>query len=362
MKQIVDQGILLLYCMTALFFVLPDTAFVVALLITLIYVAVSNIDFFNKLHYGFTVLFLVSAYFCPQCLLFAPAVSYSILKNRYDIPGVVIAGMCIWFYKDAGIQTLVYIGMGTAFSALLWERTGSYERLSDLFKKTRDDSVELTLLLKEKNQTLLENQDYEIYTATLRERNRIAREIHDHVGHMLSRAILMVGAMKAVNREETMTEPIKALEDTLNTAMTNIRESVHDLHDDSVNLKEVLEEIVEEYGFCPVELKYDMGNQIPREVKYSFIAIVKEALHNVAKHSNATEVCVTVREHPALYQLVIEDNGNIGKEQNGTESGGQGMGVQNMKDRIHALGGTIQIGCRKGFRIFITVPGKEKAA
>ncbi len=361
MKQIVDQAVLLLYCMASLLYTPPDTAFVVALLITLIYVSISNIEYFHGLHQGFAVFFLIAAYFCPQCLLFTPAVFYSILKNRCYIPGAVIAGMSLWFYKDTGICFLIHIGIGVAFSALLWERTSSYESLSDLFKKTRDDSTELTLLLKEKNQTLLENQDYEVYTATLKERNRIAREIHDHVGHMLSRAILMVGAMKAVNQEETMEEPLKALEDTLNTAMTNIRESVHDLHDDSVNLKEVLEGIVKEYGFCPVELRYDMGEQISREVKYSFIAIIKEALHNVAKHSNATEVQVTVREHPALYQLVIEDNGSAGEERSMIENGAQGMGIQNMRDRIYALGGTMQVDCGKGFRVFITVPRKENA-
>jgi signal transduction histidine kinase len=43
----------------------------------------------------------------------------------------------------------------------------------------------------------MEKQDYEIYLATLRERNRIAREIHDNVGHMLSRSILQIGALKA---------------------------------------------------------------------------------------------------------------------------------------------------------------------
>ena len=41
--------------------------------------------------------------------------------------------------------------------------------------------------------------------------------------------------------------------------MTSVRESVHDLHDDSVNLREVTEELVGEFTFCPVDLSYDMG-------------------------------------------------------------------------------------------------------
>ena len=61
-------------------------------------------------------------------------------------------------------------------------------------KRTRDDSRERDLLLSQKNKALLEKQDYEIYNATLKERNRIAREIHDNVGHVLSKFILMLGA------------------------------------------------------------------------------------------------------------------------------------------------------------------------
>ena len=104
-------------------------------------------------------------------------------------------------------------------------------------------------MLEKKNQDLLEKQDTEVYLATLKERNRIAREIHDNVGHMLSRSILMVGALKTVNQAENLKVPMEQLDQTLNEAMTNVRQSVHDLHDESVNLKEVMESLAEEFRF-----------------------------------------------------------------------------------------------------------------
>lgn len=154
------------------------------------------------------------------------------------------------------------------------------------------------------------------------------------------------------------------LEDTLGAAMSSVRESVHDLHDDSINLKEALTGLVEEYSFCEAALIYDMGYVLPGELKYSFIAIVKEALNNTAKHSNASWIQITAREHPGLYQLVIEDNGKEYETSvtQGLEGEGGGLGLQNMKDRIQALGGTVQIRNEKGFRIYITVPKKEDAA
>lgn len=204
----------------------------------------------------------------------------------------------------------------------------------------------------------MEKQDYEIYAATLKERNRIAREIHDNVGHMLSRAILMVGAVKAVHGKGSLTEPLEQLENTLDTAMTGIRESVHDLHDESVNLQGVLMSLTDEFTFCPVQLEYDMGYDVPKEVKYSFIAIVKEALHNVVKHSNAKNMTILVREHPGLFQLVIRDDGEADFKHREMKT--EGIGILNMKERVESMGGRMQIHEENGFCIYITVPKKEE--
>jgi len=272
--------------------------------------------------------------------------------------------------------------------------------MEERYRRTRDDGVEKNLLLREKNQSILKNQDYEIYTATLRERNliareihdlknqdyeiytatlrernRIAREIHDNVGHMLSRAILMVGAMKTVHGEGNLKEPLGQLNETLNAAMTSVRESVHDLHDESINLREVLESLVKDFTFCRAQLAYDMGYDVPREIRYGFIAIVKEALHNVAKHSDATWVRVTAREHPGLYQLIVEDNGSAAPDRLRSTNQGmadleadrgwkaesdRGIGLCNMQDRVDAFGGHLEIRSDRGWRIYITVPKEER--
>ena len=254
--------------------------------------------------------------------------------------------------------------VGILLSLVLKLKEEAYEELEQEYRKTRDDSKERNLLLQEKNRSLIEKQDYEIYTATLQERNRIAREIHDNVGHLLSRCILIVGAMKIVNEDEKLSSSIEQLEESLNTAMTSVRESVHDLHDDSVNLREVTEELVGEFTFCPVDLSYDMGYDVPREIKYGFIAIVKEALHNIVRHSDASKVKIVMREHPALYQLIVEDNGTVKEpiQSGGVKAvsreyqSGQGMGLRNMSDRVRMLGGMMQIVRKEGFRIFITIP------
>lgn len=226
--------------------------------------------------------------------------------------------------------------------------------------KLRDDSTEKNLLLEEKNRMLAEKQDYEIYAATLKERNRIAREIHDNVGHLLSRSILITGAAKALNASDALSPVLDNLDHSLNQAMTSIRSSVHDLHDESLNLKEAAESLTSDFTFCPVTLHYDMGFEVPREIKYCFISIVKEALSNVARHSNATLVQITMREPPALYQLCIEDNGTLTESNLETLLPNRGIGLSNMNDRLKVLNGNLQITIQKGVRLFITIPKEQE--
>lgn len=358
MKQIVDQTIILVYCMIALMGMPVSAQLVAAFLLAVIYAGMNEFLEGKRVQILTSIGWLAAAYVCPQMWLFIPLILYSMLVYRQYLFVIILGLGLIRTYLPDQIPLLVYLGVGCMVTALIQYRTKEYELQDAKLRKIRDDSTELNLLLKEKNKNLLEKQDYEIYTATLRERNRIAREIHDNVGHMLSRSILMVGALKALNTQKVTEGPLDQLEDTLNAAMNSVRESVHDLHDESVNLKEVLESLAEEYSFCEVQLEYDMGYDVPREIKYSFISIVKEAMNNIMKHSNATSARVQVREHPGLYQLVVEDNGSTMTQKRFKEilDTTGGIGIRNMKERIGMLGGVVQFQAKEGFRIFITVP------
>lgn len=278
----------------------------------------------------------------PVLILFLISLTYHYLLNDLVLWFIMILGISIAYY-------LQYIN-------------SRYDKLITWSHNMRDDSTELNMLLAERNKSLLKKQDYEIYNATLKERNRIAREIHDNVGHMLSRSILLTGALKAINKDDNCSEPLNNLHDSLNQAMTSIRNSVHNLHDDSINLKETVEALVKDFAFCEIELTYDMGTDLPREIKYSFISIIKEGLNNIYKHSDSTYVSVTLREHPAMYQLIIADNGTTAKNKDFTEyiknisKSDSGIGLTNIASRVNMLHGSLQIHTNKGFCIFVTIP------
>lgn len=367
MKGVIDQAVLWVYCFTAAAFVQVEELFVAAALAALLCACGKSLAEQNRIKKGFTMFYLILSFICPQFLLFIPLVLYGILRERSYVPAAVLEILCIWHYGAANPVIVCLIAAGSMIAGLLQYQTGRYIKLEEKYRKTRDDGTEKNLLLTEKNQSILEKQDYEIYTATLKERNRIAREIHDNVGHLLSRAILMVGAMKAVHGDGKLSASMEQLEETLNAAMTSVRQSVHDIHDESVNLKETLDSLVKEFTFCPAGLEYDMGYDVPREIRYSFIAVVKEAFHNIAEHSNATQAQVVAREHPGFYQLIIEDNGTAYPENHEfmqdrlpKSDRTSGIGLNNMKDRVDALGGNIEISQEKGWRIYIAIPKRTQ--
>lgn len=377
MRKITDEGCLFLYGAGLLVTAETGIPAVITILFACIYTCVNLVGEEKYLHYIMTIAFVAAGIVFKEMWMFLPVVLYNMLCFYSPVyiggGGIIVACEAPAFREYYGLEKEMLIVAGLAAAVLLYGRTRRLNELEQKYKRARDDSRELTLML--------EKQDTEVYLATLKERNRIAREIHDNVGHMLSRSILMVGALKTVNQAENLKVPMEQLNQTLNEAMTNVRQSVHDLHDESVNLKEVMESLAEEFSFCPVQLTYDMGYDIPKEIKYSFIAITKEALNNVMRHSNANEVKILAREHPGLYQLIIEDNGTLDERirPNGDreeyaekESAGKtgndwktentessGIGIENMKKRVRMLGGTMQIQKENGFRIFITVPKNE---
>lgn len=367
MRYFQDTGILLFYGLFALLYENVSLQFVFSFLCGLILICFAYFIENRWLRLAAGLILVALTWAVWPIFFFLPVAVYVFVReHQYILAGICIFGE-IYYFIYSGRLSLVFLCFfcfGSLLAVLLEKRTEQYEILEVWFKESQDDSRERNFLLSEKNKALLAKQDYELYAATLRERNRIAREIHDNVGHVLSRSILLVGAMKTINQETAMSVMLDNLDDSLNSAMDSIRSSVHDLHDEAINLREAVNGLIDDFKFCPVELHYDMGTDLPKEVKYCFIGIVKEALANVMKHSNASHVDVFMREHPALYQLCIEDNGTAfssfavaeSPEGSGINPDGPGIGLVNMQDRVRTLNGTFQVTKQHGFKIFITIP------
>ena len=357
MNRLVDIVILLLLGMG---FQLRENSEMIPVLVMLVGLILAALSLYLSNDRKFAVLAVagfVAVFFLPEVLFFLPILIYFGVQNRIlwmaagAFPVIVQAVSGVYTVED-----MIWFALIAGLSVLLALRTGKIERLQAQMIRMRDSSTELNLALQEKNRNLREKQDYEIYLATLRERNRIAREIHDNVGHMLSRSILQMGALGTIYKEEPLHGQLSSVNDTLNQAMNSIRESVHDLHDDSVDLHHaVLEATKDMKDSYRVEIDYDMSKAVPRNVKYCFISTVKEAMSNVVKHSDADRVDIVLREHPGFYQLFISDNGTVKTPGGAGKNSESGIGLYNMRERVEGLGGTIHFSDEQGFRIMISI-------
>lgn len=280
-----------------------------------------------------------------------------ILRIKHIAPGF---GRYLWLTKlqDTILNDILEVVLLMAFAIMLSYFTELLLGYQMKLHSMRDASMEHDMLMEQMNHQLIEKQNAQIYNATLKERNRIAREIHDNVGHMITRSILQVGAIGVINTDEKLKAPIADLKSTLDTAMDSMRKSVHDLYDESVDLRQALAKLKPTDSAFAFSLEYDCEDDVQRDVKYAFIAIAKEAVNNAVKHSNGDEIRIIVREHPAFYQLEIMDNGTSVDERSLSGETGDGIGIKNIKERVAAIGGTMRIKADDGFMIFVTLMKK----
>lgn len=352
MNKLWDKFLLGLSCCAFMLAEGTDPSNITTLLLAVICSAIFQIKPSSAVAYLSVIAYSSLCIFSKEALILAPLVLYDAFCTKF-YPAMVLTFIGVLaniFTLGKDIFPLAALFL---VSFTISSRSVLNEKLTKMLINTRDNSKELTTRLVEKNKAMQRNQDYEIYLATLKERNRIAREIHDNVGHMLTRSILQLGALSVINKDETVGEAINDLSGTLNTAMTSIRSSVHDLHDDSIALKPAVEDCIRPLkDRFAVSCDYDFSERMSRDVKLCFIGVIKEALSNTAKHSDGDSIKIIIREHPALYQLSIADNGSCPEKID--ESG---MGLANMRERAASLNGNINITSgSKGFRIFLSVP------
>lgn len=313
---------------------------------------------------------------CGLCSLFVPGMVYMIPVLVYDVytwrlllPSALMVMGIVLHMSNAAAELWLYFGLVSILGYVLNRRSRRVENLVQRVRKIRDDEEERNILLAEKNRSLLEKQDNEVYVATLKERNRIAREIHDNVGHVLTRTILQMGALMTIYKGQPLYGQLASVKENLDEAMHKVRDSVHDLHDESVDLRQSVTEIAE--GLKPeyaCHLEYDITGRIEKQYKYAIIGIIREAVSNILKHSENSDVDIILREHPGMYQMVVHDYSTGAdvkmRKQNGTDwfealSKTGGIGMQNIWDRVQGLNGHVSVSRDNGFRIFVSLPKKR---
>ncbi|HEX3077646.1 MAG TPA: histidine kinase [Lachnospiraceae bacterium] len=359
MSEIIDKILLLLLTSSYTLLFSYSKYSILSILIAIFLVCLSTCFSNKRFRFGIYFIFLVSSAFVPAAFYFLPLILYDLFSDGLETTILFAFIPYLIHYEFYSNYSLALFGLFIAISLNLKLRAKKEESLTQEYYKLRDDTKEMEMILEKQNQTLLENQDFEITNAMLSERNRISKEIHDNIGHLLSRSLLQIGALLTITKEDITRETLTSLRDSISDGMDSVRNSIHNMHDESIDLYNSINTLVNEFTFCHINFEYDMQTQPDIKIKNCFISTVKEALNNIIKHSNATSVTVKLNEHPGLYQLIIMDNGKLTStakwyiSQNKT---GDGMGLQSMADRVNGFHGNFNINTDSGFQIFITVP------
>lgn len=350
MRGIIDK-LLLLFFGLVLYFTSPSSlAPIIPFLCVFLVLTLEELFSFLPISYGLFCMSVLLSFFLPDLLFFLPVLSYPLCERKRTplllvSPLPLVFSTLLWQASTTGVSVLLILCM----SLFLADNKRQLSKAHSDFISLRDTDKEEQLSLQEKAHALIETQDARLKIATLQERTRIAREIHDNVGHLLSRSLLQVGAMLTVKRDD---ESLLLLRDSLDAAMQGIRNSVHDLRDEALDLEVSTKQLLSDYTAYQTYFEYDIAPELPVSVTYCFLTITKEALSNITKHSNADTIHVSMREYTCMYRLSIADNGTNSTLPVETA----GMGLENMRARAAALKGTIRFSTRNGFHIFVSIP------
>jgi len=184
--------------------------------------------------------------------------------------------------------------------------------------------------------------------ATLQERQRLARELHDSVAQALySIALSARTARTLLDRDPgKLAEPLDHLSSLAHAAQAEMRALIFALRPESLAieglvmvLKKQAEAIQARYGL-PVVMELGAEPSLPIMVKEVLYRIAQEALHNSVKHARATTVEVRLRVLATGIMLEVIDNG-VGFDPEQSFPGH--LGLQSMRERATPLGGTLEI-------------------
>lgn len=190
------------------------------------------------------------------------------------------------------------------------------------------------------------------------ERARIAREIHDGVGHSLTSLRIQLEVAKKfseVNPAKAK-EAMALAEELASRSLTDVRRALTTMRNPDFNFQESITQLVDEFRASQsVEIQLETeGVEMPHETGFQVYRIVQEAITNVLKHSKATSVSVQIQKRDKGVEVEVKDNG-CGFDPAGSYSG---FGLTGIRERTEQINGSLVIDSvpGSGTRIVVEIP------
>lgn len=198
--------------------------------------------------------------------------------------------------------------------------------------------------------------------ATLQERNRIARELHDSIGHCLTAQSIQLENVSVWfdRNQEKAKGHLETARSLSKEALASVRQSVSKLRQEPLNglaLPEAIRALLQDYEQhtkLPIQAEIEISESVPKETAIALYRLIQESLTNITKHAHAKQVKISLQEIEERYTLTIADDGR-----GFTLSTNQrGFGLTSMRERTEAVKGTfdIQSSPGAGCRIWVEIP------
>ncbi|GHO96460.1 two-component sensor histidine kinase [Reticulibacter mediterranei] len=286
-------------------------------------------------------------------LLLTPLVAFSVVL----LPRRGVAPMCgllllllvlvdwsvgqSWrFILLTSLPMLASFAFMIAFTEALHEEARAHAALDEAHQRLREYSAQIETL------------------ATLAERNRLAREIHDHVGHYLTTITIQLEAARTV-LEENPALTSRSIEKALGLAregLSQIRSSVASLRTlptENRSLPEALADLVREAQTEDSVVSLCVPDTLPQlsaQIKFTLYRVAQEGLTNARKHAHADHIEL-ILDCPQVSQVTlrVKDDGV------GSLSTTGGFGLLGARERVHALGGQLRTESLPGQGFFLEV-------
>jgi signal transduction histidine kinase len=201
------------------------------------------------------------------------------------------------------------------------------------------------------------------------ERKRISRELHDQLGQQLTALLLGLNALKQQRGEEALQriDELVSLVETLGREMHQLTLDLRPTALDDLGLAAALSSLAEEWSRrtglqIPLLITGLEGARFSPEVETTLYRVVQEALTNVSRHAQATQVSIILERHDDAVVVIVEDDG-VGFEAEALTARRVGhLGLLGMQERVALVGGTLTIesSAGNGTTVFARVPLSEE--
>ena len=314
----------------------------------LVLLVAADLMFRYRGHYKEVTLFsaMIFLYFIANyniAIFQAKVISFSAYVSYYNLPTQAI----IWAVKNTlySINIILFV-----FYLVM------------LIKNTNEEKEKVILLnekLEEANQRLRAYAIESEQIAETRERNRLAREIHDTLGHALTGIIAGLDAciMTLDIAPEVTKTQLNKIRDAAKKGMTDIRRSMKKLRPDDLEklpFQEALMQMTKNYSESSgMEITFDIfswSENLRQDQEDVIYRVLQECITNANRHGRATKVKITIGGDEKYLIIVIADNGE------GCEDVKQGFGLRHMRERLELLHGTVHYWSDAGFIVEAMIP------